>query len=88
MSVDSNLNCLQDFTYVVRQNQNINYLYPGYSLKILHVSVCEGIRQAVVGVVHCREGVDVEPHASDVVAEDVVVVAFALRLDHAQVRHG
>ena len=31
---------------------------------------------------------DVEPHAPDVVAEDVVVVAFALGLDHAQVGHG
>ena len=31
---------------------------------------------------------DVEPHAPDVVAEDVVVVAFAAWLDHAQVGHG
>ena len=30
---------------------------------------------------------DVEPHAPDVVAEDVVVVAFAAWLDHAQVGH-
>ena len=57
-------------------------------MKVLHISVGEGVSQAVVGVVHRRERVDVEPHASDVVAEDVVVVALALGLDHAQVGHG
>jgi uncharacterized membrane protein AbrB (regulator of aidB expression) len=31
---------------------------------------------------------DIEPHAPNVVAEDVLVVAFALRLHHAQVGHG
>jgi hypothetical protein len=30
-----------------------------------------------------REGVDVEPHAPDVVAEEVVVVAFATGMDGA-----
>ena len=65
-----------------------DYLYPRDALEVLHVSVGKGISEAIVGVVHSRECVDVEPHASDVVAEEVVVVAFALRLDHAQVRHG
>jgi hypothetical protein len=32
--------------------------------------------------------VDVEPHAADVVAEEVVVVALAAGMDVAQVGHG
>ncbi len=64
------------------------YLDPSNPLKVLHVSVGEGVGKAEVGVVLGGESVDVEPHGSNVIAEDVMVVALAAGLDHAQVGHG
>ena len=57
-------------------------------MKVLHISVRESVSEAIVGMVASREGVDVEPHAPDVVAEEVVVVSLAAGMDGAQVGHG
>ncbi len=83
--------CVSLFTIpemFITLSPSVIYLDPSNPLKVLHVSVGEGVGKAEVGVVPGGESVDVEPHGSNVIAEDVVVVALAAGLDHAQVGHG